>query len=147
MWKYLSFSCLSMYPLVWVCRLWNINEKSYLLLFAHLILVCNFLSYVWSCVGIGITLGALSKSTWLANLALVRNDENLKKLHVDILFFSYIRLAHSSWVRSWYELYLSSFLYMYSSMWACLVGSCEVYVSFNGCLVVCVLSWLVPIDR
>ena len=31
-------------------------------------------------------------------------------------------------VRGWYELYLFSFLYIYSSMWACLVGSCEVYV-------------------
>ena len=40
MWKYLSFSWLSMYPLVWVPLL-NINEKSHLLLFALLILVCN----------------------------------------------------------------------------------------------------------
>jgi hypothetical protein len=31
-------------------------------------------------------------------------------------------------VRGWYELYLFSFLYIYSSMWTCLVGSCEVYV-------------------
>jgi hypothetical protein len=31
-------------------------------------------------------------------------------------------------VRGWYELYLFSFLYIYSSMWTCLASSCEVYV-------------------
>jgi hypothetical protein len=31
-------------------------------------------------------------------------------------------------VGGWYELYLLSFLYIYSSMWTCLVGSCKVYV-------------------
>ena len=35
---------------------------------------------------------------------------------------------NSTVVRGWYGLYLFSFLYIYSSMWACLVGSCEVYV-------------------
>jgi hypothetical protein len=35
---------------------------------------------------------------------------------------------NSTVVRGWYELYLFLFLYIYSSMWACLVGSCEVYV-------------------
>jgi hypothetical protein len=27
-----------------------------------------------------------------------------------------------------YELYLFLFLYIYSSMWTCLVGSCKVYI-------------------
>ena len=51
---------------------------------------------------------------------------------------------NSTMVRGWYELYLFSFLYIYSSMWACLVGSCEVYVIWES-LVVYDLSCLAPI--
>jgi len=44
--------------------LWNINEKSYHLLFAHLILVCNLCYMITLVISIDITLGASSKSIW-----------------------------------------------------------------------------------
>jgi hypothetical protein len=39
---------------------------------------------------------------------------------------------------------LFSFLYIYSSMWTCLVGSCK-YMLSNGCFVVLAFIWLVSI--
>jgi hypothetical protein len=62
---YNGLQCGSISPLVgylcipwWELRLWNINEKSYHLLFAHFILVCNFCYMINLVVSIGITLGA-----------------------------------------------------------------------------------------
>ena len=44
--------------------LWNINEKFYHLLSAHLILVCNFYYMIDLVISISITLGASSKFIW-----------------------------------------------------------------------------------
>ena len=44
--------------------LWNINEKSYHLHIAHLILVCNLYYMIDLVISIGITLGALNESIW-----------------------------------------------------------------------------------
>ena len=62
-WKYLSlvgYLCIPWCEL----SLWNINEKSYHLHIAHLILVCNLYYMIDLVVSIGITLGALNKSIW-----------------------------------------------------------------------------------